>query len=1040
MAAAQNRIRSAADTGARVALSHTVKPRAVRALDLGAAPSSQELKSMTIHFSLTDDQQAALKQLLADQQNPASPQYHKWLTPEQFGAQFGLSASDLAQVAAWLTSQGFTVNGTARSATFVTFSGTVEQANRAFGTTIHRLSLDGEDHIANLTEPTLPAAFSGVVNYIGGLDDFRLKSRARRVIRPRFSLDTTQGIQHYVTPLDFATIYNTAPLINGGTNGSGVTIAVMGQIDLSSTASDVATFRSVSGLSANAYTQTVATDKATGRQYAPPAAPTATACSSTNAPDSCNDLYESELDVEWAGSAAPSASVIFYTSDDVLNHSLLFAIDNDIAPIMSVSYGGCEVGNFSTSEMESYNTSFEQANAQGITIFGPSGDAGATDCDYNVTSATQGLAVDFPASSPYVTGVGGTEFSEGADSATPSGTYWDNSQVDNTNPKASTALSYIPETVWNDTTTDITQQGGTLSSSGGGVSKYFQKPSWQTGTGVPADGFRDVPDVALNASADHDPYIVCALGSCQGGTYFIQSGTNPGSFYAFGGTSVSTPSFAGILALVEQKLGGTRLGNVNPYIYALANKTDLSSPIFHDVTTGDNKQPCTSGSTGCTSSPVGFSAGPGYDQTTGWGSVDANAFATDFSSVTSLIGTTMTVTPSETNPVLGDGVSFTAKVVPSRGSGIPTGTVSFSLNGSTPPVVETLDGTGSATYTPSLSSFYGGKQTVSAIYSGDTNYFGANNSSTVTMTIPANAAATTTAVTASPSSVATGSALTLSATVTSLVSGTLDGQIVFTVGNTILGSALLSGTGNTKTAILHTTADSTNFPIGSTTVTATYEGGGTATNPGGSPYYGVSSGTTFVTATNPSLSLSASPSTVSLHNVAGSTVPVTLTLTSGGSYSSTPTLQWSSDSTAFNQLASLSGCSNVQVTQGTPATCTITVSLSAVNASLSSPKQWPGGFGGLAQGGGVAFASVLLLSGLSRGRRSKWPALLMCLIATTVLASAMGCSSGGGTGGSSSSSDATGIQNGTVTVTINATDSSVSSLTVTPATFKVTLN
>lgn len=790
-AAVQNRITGAVQENQRVALTRTVVPKAARALDLGAAPSSLELKNMTMYFSMTDAQQAALSQLLIDQQNPSSPHYHQWLTPAQFGAQFGLSASDLSAVTSWLTSQGFTITNTAKSSTFVTFSGTVAQVQNAFGTTIHNLSLNGEQHISNLTEPTLPAAIAGVVGSIRGLNDFKLKTHAQKRIlktdnpNPRLSINvctnnscSTSEIEHFITPGDFATIYNTSPLLSGSTNGSGITIAVMGQVNLSTYFPDVAAFRTASALSANTPTQKI--------YGADPGVPTGS-CLSTTPPTSCSvtegDLDESELDVEWAGAAAPSASILFVTSTDVIN-SLTDAIDDNLAPIMTISYGGCEQQDFGVSDMNSLNAVFEQANAEGITIFGPSGDSGATDCEDNSStstsgpSATTGLAVDFPASSPYVTGVGGTEFSEGADTATPQGTYWNNSTATSTNPQASTALSYIPEMVWNDTESEINVNSAqaNFSSSGGGASTVFAKPYWQIGTGVPNDFSRDVPDVALSASADHDAYMACIEGSCQGGTYFTSS---TGGFSAFGGTSVSTPSFAGIVALVEQKLGGGRLGNINPYIYALANGSSASS-VFHDVTAGDNKQPCTVGSTGCTSSPIGFSATTGYDQATGWGSVNAANFAADWGTpLTSATGTALSLTSVVANPTsvtAGTAVQLTIAVTAasSTNTTIPSGTVQIVVDGSVVGTSVALT-SGNATYSLSTTSLSSGSHTVAAVYSGDSTFSNSKGSATIDINSATNADFTLTPSTATinVASGGTSSGTTFTVTPTNGFTGTI---------------------------------------------------------------------------------------------------------------------------------------------------------------------------------------------------------------------------------------------------------------------------
>ncbi|WP_263381338.1 protease pro-enzyme activation domain-containing protein [Granulicella arctica] len=818
-AAVQNRITSAVQTNNRVALARTVAPRAARAQDLGLAPSSLKLENMTMRFSMTDTQQAALSKLLVDQQNSSSPLYHQWLTPQQFGAQFGLSAADLSTVSSWLAAQGFTITTTAKSSTFIAFSGTVAQAQQAFGTSIHSVSLDGEQHIANLTEPTLPAALAGVVDMVSGLDDFKLRprSRVRSVTlanvspigsRPRDTVNTTAGLEHFIAPGDFATIYDLNPLFTSSINGTGISIAVMGQVDISLT--DIAAFRTASGLSANVpVIKTYGTD---------PGTPTGT-CLGSNPPTSCTvtggDLEESELDVEWAGATAPSASIIFVNSTDVIGTSLVNAIDNNIAPIMTVSYGGCEVQDFSATAIGTLNTSFQQANAQGITIVGPAGDAGATDCDFDVATAKDGLAVDFPASSPNVTGVGGTEFSEGADTATPNGTYWNN-----TTTSVSSALSYIPETVWNDTAASIAAAPttATLSSGGGGVSVIFAKPTWQTGTGVPADSHRDVPDLAFNASADHDPYLVCAEGSCLNGTYF---GTG-GAFNAFGGTSVSTPSFAGILALLEQKLGG-RIGNANPYIYALANGASAST-IFHDVTTGNNKQPCTTNSTSCPAgaSPIGYSAGVGYDQASGWGSVDASKFVNTFPTVVTTLpsASTVTLTSSAATPALNQSVTFTATIAHTSGTATPSGTVSFTVDSGTANPV-TLNA-GVATFAATFTT--NGTHTIAAVYSGDTNYYGSSGSvNVVAGTVPTG----TISLSAAPSTFTVASSGSISSVITVTSAGGYAGTVnLAAVANTLNGSYAFTSNGANVTSLTVPAGGTATATFTVNTITAASKTGG----------------------------------------------------------------------------------------------------------------------------------------------------------------------------------------------------------------------
>jgi len=310
------------------------------------------------------------------------------------------------------------------------------------------------------------------------------------------------------------------------------------------------------------------------------------------------DLAEADLDLEWSGAVARNASIVYVYSNDVMQ-SVQYAIDQNLAPVISTSYGLCEL-EMPFSEIATLRAAARQANALGITWFAASGDAGAADCN---DSSHTGLAVDVPASIPEVTGVGGTTFNEAG------GTYWN---AENDANRAS-AISYIPETAWNDSVVD-----GSPSASGGGASSIFAKPAWQTGVGVPSDNARHVPDVSLTASADHDGYLVYTSGALS----------------VYGGTSVPAPAFAGIAALLNHYLvsSGAQatpgMGNINPNLYALAQ---ASPGVFHDIVSGDNivTVTCSARSRNCVSSgPVGYSAAAGYDQATGLGSVDVYQLAT----------------------------------------------------------------------------------------------------------------------------------------------------------------------------------------------------------------------------------------------------------------------------------------------------------------------------------------------------------------------------------------------------------------------------
>ena len=726
-AAPPNRIQSIGAENNGSPLPYSVSPRVKKATDLGIEPGSRVLDTLMLRFSRTPAQQAALDQLLIDQQNPSSPRYHQWLTPEQFGAQFGLSSDDLAKVSNWLTTQGFTVTGVARSSTFITFRGTVAQAQRAFHTSIHSLNLNGEQRFANTTDIALPPSIAGVVSAVSGLDNFRLKTQAKvhtaspNVLNPQYTSSVSQ--QHFIAPGDFNTIYNVTPLLTNSIDGSGYSIAIMGQVDLST--ADVSAFRKASGLTdycfvtptSNPCSGSTLPIFATKVYGTDPGAAT----SSTSTP-STGDLAEAQLDVEWAGAVAPKANIIFVNSKNVLYTSMLNAIDDKLAPIISISYGLCEPAT-TISDLDSFNQYFQQANAEGITIVGPSGDSGATECDYNTTTATQGFAVGFPASSPFVTSMGGTMFNEGA--ATGATEYWNGS--DSTGANSGSATKYIPETVWNESGSNG------LGAGGGGSSAFFSKPYWQVTPGVTNDYARDVPDVSLNSASGHDGYLFCVQGSCTNGYR-----NSSGNLSVVGGTSVAAPAFAGILALIEQKNQLSGIGNANPVLYALGS-TPSFNDVFHDIDDGNNSSPCEIGTPDCPNGgSIGYSAVSGYDKATGWGSIDASNLATKWMAAVPVVGAspvgwhisaTSLTTTSSICGLSGTSLPLTATVTNDSGTSgaAPTGTVQFLVDNVAVGQPVALAG-GSANYSLDTSSLSSGGHTVSVVYSGDSTYAGSRGS------------------------------------------------------------------------------------------------------------------------------------------------------------------------------------------------------------------------------------------------------------------------------------------------------------------------
>ncbi len=559
----KNRVVQPVDSRQMVRLQGNVHHLTQVATDLGRVNGATRLKNVTLVFNQSASQKAALQALSAQQRDPASPNYHKWLTPEQYAERFGMTWADLGKVADWLKSQGFTVDGISRSRTQLSFSGSVAQVESAFQTEFHHYNVDGEVHLANRTEPSVPLALSGAVAGLWKLNDFRLKPRAVvNQVSPHF----TQGTQTFLAPGDVATIYDITSLYNAGIDGSGHRIAVAGQTSIS--VSDINAFRSAAGLPVN-----------------PPVVfllPGGTPALNTG------DEVEANLDLEWSGAIAKNATIVYVYADQnqaqggVIG-AFQYVIDNDIAPVISISYGACEPTNGPSfiTFLEGLMTS--EADVQGQTVISSIGDSGATDCEpatANATVATTGLTVDVPGAIPEVTAVGGTRFTTD-DNANP--TFWASSN-DSTTGKS--AIKYIPETAWND---------GFGSATGGGVSSVVAKPAFQMAL-TPPDGHRDVPDIALNASPQHDPYLVCdtsKLASCSGGF----SGA-----LLVGGTSAGAPVFAGMLTLINQATeNAAGQASINPTLYSLAGTPATYASAFHDITTGNNKQTCQGGSTGCTS-------------------------------------------------------------------------------------------------------------------------------------------------------------------------------------------------------------------------------------------------------------------------------------------------------------------------------------------------------------------------------------------------------------------------------------------------------
>jgi subtilase family serine protease len=721
------RITQAVDNANRTLLKGNVFSMARPEFDRGAAPLNLPMERMTLVLRSTPEQQAALTTLLDEQQDQSSPNYHKWLTPAQFGQQFGASEQDIQTITSWLQSQGFQVNHVANGRNAIEFSGTAGQVEQAFHTAIHKYSVPNaagvsEDHWANSADPQIPAALAPVVvgvatlhnflkapQHVRSSDQFHFEKKPGAA--PEFS--TSSGI-HAVTPGDLAIIYNAAPLYAGtpAISGTGSTVAVVARSNIDP--QDLADFRSSFGISGpepqivlNGRDPGVLTD---------------------------GNGLEAILDISYSNALAQQANVNFVISAstntaDGVDLSERHIIDNNLGDVMTESFGGCEEG-ATAADGAGISNLAEQAAAQGITYMVSSGDSGSAGCDHTAP-ATHGPSVNILASSPYTIGVGGTMFAEGS---TPT-TYW--------NPTNSatfvTAKSYIPEDVWNQScaTGAAGCTSANLDAGSGGVSTLFAQPAWQSGVaGISAvPPMRNLPDVSLTA-AGHDPYLVCLQGSCENGEF-------EGVF----GTSASVQAFGGIMALVRQKVGA-RVGQADYVFYKLAATETLASCngsqatpvpattcIFYDTTVGNNAVPGITGGD--------YPATVGYDRASGLGSVNITNLVNRWSSVTFAPSvTTLTVAPATLTH--GASATFNLTVAPK------TGTPSFTnedveLLSSTGNVISDLTLSTAGAASTSTNSLLGGTYTVSAHYPGD-GTLGASDSAPVSVNVSPEPSTTTYAV------------------------------------------------------------------------------------------------------------------------------------------------------------------------------------------------------------------------------------------------------------------------------------------------------
>jgi len=774
----------AVDDAQRTTLRGNTHPLVRRALDQGAAASSLPMQHMILVLKRSSEQESALRALLDAQQTKGSSGYHQWLAPQDFGKEFGPADSDIAAVQAWLESHGLKVESVSNGRTAIEFSGTAGQVQDAFHTTIHGYLLNAEQHWANASDPSIPSALAPVVKGVLSLHNFprhaqfTLAGAQAQAANsgsglPLYTFNNGTSIYYPVGPTDWATIYNVLPLWNAGIDGTGQTIAIVGETDINP--SDIATFRSLFGLPAKAPNIIV---------------------NGTDPGISPGDEPEAVLDVSWSGAVARNATIDLVASATTstalgVDLSALYIVDNNVAPIMSESYGECEA-TLGDAGNAFYNALWEQAAAEGITVVEAAGDAGSAGCDdFNSESAaSEGLGVSGFASTPYNVAVGGTDFDQ---SATTAHNYWSSTNIATSE---SSALGYIPEIPWNqscagqglsdgvsqcsENSTDlniVAGSGGPSSCATGGDSGNcagYPKPSWQTGIGVPQDGVRDLPDLSLFASAGFNGsfYVICEQDLTPFGVFLgddILCNLTNGSFVGVGGTSAAAPAFAGILALMEQKTG-SRVGNANYVLYNLAAQPGASCDsstapansgacVFYDITKGNDAVPCT-GMLDCGFAPAGGYGGygimmdpsnpavpawtttAGYDLATGLGSLNAANLVAAWNSATFSPSTTTLASLTPTSLAHGQTVSVNVTVAAQNGTGTPTGAVSLmaETSGGTTGVVNFPLVNGAASGTTDL--LHGGTYNVTAHYPGD-GTFAASNSAPVQVTVGKESSQTT---------------------------------------------------------------------------------------------------------------------------------------------------------------------------------------------------------------------------------------------------------------------------------------------------------
>jgi pseudomonalisin len=718
LAQSGNLVTAPVDSGGRVVLQGQRAVWALSQNSSGPVPADTRLEHLTLVLKRSPQRQKAFEQFLQKLQDPASRNYHHFLNPVQVGQRFGVSDQDIGVVSAWLRGQGLSVDSVSNSRVMIVFSGDAALVGAAFATQMRYYVVNGERRMATASDPTIPAALADVIQSVSGLSTVHDRSyhgagQAQVPVGagsdlPALSVCNGGSCDYFISPGDFAVIYDLDPIYLQQIGGMGQTIAIIGRARVYDP--DIENFASLAGVALGDPTVIVPPN---GQDPGPPAGTGGSAS---------GDQVEATIDVMRAGSVAPQATIDLVISADNdeagingIRVAASYVVDSNpvIAQVMNVSFGACEADR-NASNVQFWDTVFSQGAAEGISSFVSSGDAGAAGCDtyFQTPPQTQIASPNYICASSYSTCVGGTEF---ADASDPS-EYWSNTN----DLYLESALRYIPEGGWNE---PLNSQGDTqAASSGGGVSMYIATPSWQTGTGVPGTEGRYTPDIAFSSSG-HDGYFGCLAAS--GGAHPGNCVVTNGEFYFeyFYGTSAAAPDMAGITALLNQKLGGPQ-GELNQRLYQLAS--NATNTIFHDVTVAS------SGVSGCvittpsmcnnsTPSPTGLTGGlsgylvtAGFDEVTGLGSIDAGNFLNNYYPGSP---TTTTLTSNLNPATQGVAVTFTAAVT-TTGVNPPTGTLGLN-DGLTSIGSATVNGSQPVTFT--FSTLPVGAHSLTAVYSGDGN-------------------------------------------------------------------------------------------------------------------------------------------------------------------------------------------------------------------------------------------------------------------------------------------------------------------------------